>query len=432
MTGPFELQPPWERVRLGIATMLSGAAVGLLGGVFLLALRGGEKMRGIWIGRIDGWPAGWLLTMLAGSLVCMFAAWLAERFAPSAPMTASGESGDPPWSALPVDFVGTSLATGAGLALGPERPAIQIGQIIGRTVGRLVRLDRDDADLLVDATGGAGVAAMFNAPLGCTAYVVEAIRKRFDMRSTLTTLGAGAVAVIFVRLLIGSIPNFSVSAQPFAPLHHMPLYLLLGCIVALLGSVHVRMIAGIFGLLSRRFPWPPARAAVAGALVGLLMWFAPRVVGGGEPLTQSVLEGRFTLSILLTIFAVRFLLGPLSLSASTPGGYFTPVLTLGALIGMAYGFLVGGVFPDAAIPATSFALVGMGAALGTVTRAPFTGVLLTMETTGSFAVLLPMTLAMFGAGVVTGALRSPSIATALHTLRATGGAQSEKSHRDGG
>jgi H+/Cl- antiporter ClcA len=45
-----------------------------------------------------------------------------------------------------------------------------------------------------------------------------------------------------------------------------------------------------------------------------------------------------------------------------------------------------------------------------------------METTGSFAVLLPMTLAMFGAGVVTGALRSPSIATVLHRLHATGGA----------
>ena len=162
------------------------------------------------------------------------------------------------------------------------------------------------------------------------------------------------------------------------------------------------------------------------------MWFAPQVVGGGEPLAQSVLEGRFTLSVLLMFFAVRFLLGPLSLSASTPGGYFTPVLTLGALIGMAYGLLVGAVFPDASISATSFALVGMGAALGTVTRAPFTGVLLTMETTGSFAVLLPMTLAMFGAGVVTGTLRSPSIATALYRLRKTGAAQSETSHREGG
>jgi H+/Cl- antiporter ClcA len=62
----------------------------------------------------------------------------------------------------------------------------------------------------------------------------------------------------------------------------------------------------------------------------------------------------------------------------------------------------------------------MGAALGTVTRAPFTGVLLTMETTGSFDVLLPMTLAMFGAGVVTRVLRSPSIEIAIHRLRATG------------
>jgi CIC family chloride channel protein len=413
MTDSTELQTPSEPARLGIAVVLSGALVGLLGGGFLLALRGGEKLRSVWLDRIDAWPAGWLLTMLAGSLVCLFAAWLADRFAPSAPMTAHGGPGDPPPAALPANFIGTSLATGAGLALGPERPAIQIGQVIGRTVSRLVRLDRDDADLLVDATGGAGVAAMFNAPLGCSAYVVEVIRKRVDLRCTLTTLGTGVMAVISVRFFIGSHPNFSVSAQPFAPLQYMPLYLLLGCLVALLGSVHVRLIGGMYGFLSRRFPWPPARAAVVGALLGLLMTFAPRVVGGGELLAQSVLDGRFTWSILLTMFAVRFLLGPLSLSASTPGGYFTPVLTLGALIGMAYGLLVGAVFPDATISATSFALVGMGVALGTVIRAPITGVLLCMETTGSFTVLLPMTLAMFGAGVVTQVLRSPSIEIAL-------------------
>jgi CIC family chloride channel protein len=420
MIDPSEFQPRWERMRLGIAAMLSGALVGILGGCFLLTLRGGEKLRGIWLDVIDTWPAGWLLTMLTGALICLFAAWLADRFAPSAPMTATGNSTNPPLAALPVNFVGTSLATGAGFALGPERPAIQIGQIIGRTIGRLLRLNREDADLLVDATGGAGVAAMFNAPLGCTAYVVEVMRKKVDMRCTLTTLGAGVIAVIFVRFFVDSFSNFSVSALPFASLHYMPLYLLLGCLIALLGAVHVRMIVGMYQFFSKNFPWPPARAAIIGALFGLLMWFAPQLVGGGEPLAQSVLDGRFTLSILLTIFAARFLLGPLSLSASTPGGYFTPVLTLGALIGMAYGLMVGAVFPDESIPATSFALVGMGVALGTVTRAPFTGILLTMETTGSFTVLLPMTLAMFGAGVVTQVLQSPSIETALDKLRATG------------
>jgi CIC family chloride channel protein len=423
MTDPTKSQPLWERVRLGTATVLSGAAVGLLGGVLLLALRGGETLRGAWLDRIDGWPGGWLLTMSAGALMCMFASWLAARFARSTPMTSagdSGESGGPPWMALPVNVVGTAVATGAGLALGPERPAIQLGRVIGRMVSRLVRLNRDDTELLVDAAGGAGVAAVFNAPLGCTAYVVEVIRDRFDTRCTLTTLGSGAVAILCVRLLIGNLPNFSVAVLPFAPLQHMPLYLLLGVVVALCGAVHVRLIAGVCGFLDRCFPRPAVRAAFAGGVIGLLVWFAPRVVGGGEALTQGVLDGQFSLTMLVLFFALRFLLGPLSLSASTPGGYFTPTLALGALIGMAFGLLVGAIFPDAMIPPTSFALVGMGAALGTVTHAPFTGVLLTMETTGNFTVLLPMTVAMFAAGVVTRALRSPSLEMALQGVRATG------------
>jgi H+/Cl- antiporter ClcA len=59
----------------------------------------------------------------------------------------------------------------------------------------------------------------------------------------------------------------------------------------------------------------------------------------------------------------------------------------------------------------------MGVALATVARAPFTGILLTMETADAFPMLLPMTIAVVGGAVVTQGLRSPSLGHGLERLR---------------
>jgi hypothetical protein len=61
------------------------------------------------------------------------------------------------------------------------------------------------------------------------------------------------------------------------------------------------------------------RAALVGATVGLLAWFAPGVVGGGDAITQQTLGGREVLSMLGLAFVLRLALGPVSYAARTPG-----------------------------------------------------------------------------------------------------------------
>ena len=119
--------------------------------------------------------------------------------------------------------------------------------------------------------------------------------------------------------------------------------------------------------------------------------------------------------MLALILIARFVLGPISIAAGTPGGFFTPMLTLGAVVGAILGGFADAI-PGSSITPAAFAIVGMGAALATATRAPFTGVLLTIETTGAFPLLLPMTVAVFGATFVTHALQSPSLDRALAEL----------------
>lgn len=413
----------WESLRLPSATLLAGAATGLLGALFLATLGQLDGARVALVGTAEGLGIpGWLAMVVAGLLGAGSAAWLAHRFAPDAPQVAAEPSDPrrPPTgaaSAIGVNFGGAALAVGGGLALGPERPAIQMGGGAGRLVSRLLRLPQSDADLLAAATGGAGVATMFNSPLGCAAYVVETVLKRVDLRISLIALGAGATAVGVSRLLTGRYVNFTVDGLAPYQFEHLLLYLLLGVMIGVLAHLHLHTI-NTFGALARRLPLP-LRAGLIGSLVGLLAWFTPALMGTGEAMVQQVIDGRVVLSMLALAYLVRFFLGPLSLAAGTPGGYFTPSLLLGALSGALFGEVAGLLLPTADLPSiAAFAVVGMAVALAAIAHAPFTGILLALETTGAFILALPMIVAVFGAIAITRWLQSPELTHGLEPIAA--------------
>src|SRR5690606_31244202 len=100
--------------------------------------------------------------------------------------------------------------------------------------------------------------------------------------------------------------------------------LLLGLIMGALGVFYNSCI--LFGL--NRFtetapnakPW--IKAGIIGTLIGLLGYVLPDSVGGGEHQVNVLLAGQFSLQTLLALLVIRWLLGPLSYSAGTPGGLF--------------------------------------------------------------------------------------------------------------
>ena len=65
--------------------------------------------------------------------------------------------------------------------------------------------------------------------------------------------------------------------------------------------------------------WPvELRAGLIGAAVGMLAWFAPGLVGGGDTITQQTLSGAEALSTVPVTFLLRFGLGAVDLSRLAP------------------------------------------------------------------------------------------------------------------
>ena len=423
-------------IRSGAALLSAGALMGVTGALFLQTLTWADTAR---IALVDAavrhMIPGWLVASLTGLIGVAAASWCARRFAKNAPQSYIGshsgkaETRTPVSNALLVNFGGSALAVGAGLALGPERPAIQMGGAIGRTASRFFGLNRADHHTMMAATGGAGVATMFNSPLGCAAYAVEVVLKRVDLRVSLTTLAVGAIAVAVMRFVLGRDVNFVVGDISPVSAEYLVVFVVMGCVISVFAYLHVHLIMMLARFIHRvRIP-AVIRGAVVGATVGLLAWYTPGVVGTGDALTQGVIDGKFALSTMAVFFLVRFFLGPLSLAASTPGGYFTPVMLLGALFGAMFGVLVGEWMPGAPVTPAMFALVGMAVALTAVANAPFTGILLVMEMTGAYDLALPMIFAVMGAGIITRLLHTPTMshgleialsASAKHPAKATG------------
>jgi CIC family chloride channel protein len=412
-----------ELLVLAFLALIVGAAAGLVGAIFRLTLEQADRLRDALIAWAQGERlAGFLLVVMTCAAAALIAAWLVRRFSPHA--SGSGiphveavlneEMPQAPFHLIWVKFCGGVLAIGSGLALGREGPSVQMGASVAHLVGKVCRRKWPDCRVLLAAGAGAGLATAFNAPMAGAVFVLEELVRRFEPRIAVAALGASATGIAVARMFLGDAPDFHVDALVYASAKAMPLFFVLGAVAGLAAIAYNRALletiaaAERLGRLSVEL-----RAGLIGAAVGILAWFAPSVVGGGDAITQRSLVGAETLSGLPLVFLLRFGLGTVSYAAGTPGGLFAPMLALGAQLGLFLGILCRLVFPDLEIQAEGFAVVGMAAFFTGVVRAPLTGIMLVTEMTANVTMLLPMLLACFAAMLVPTLLRNAPIYDSL-------------------
>jgi len=326
-----------------------------------------------------------------------------------------GEAQPSPPEAVPAKFAGGVLALGSGLALGREGPTVQMGATVGRITGKAVV--HDDADRgLVDATGaGAGLAAAFNAPIGGGVFVFEELAGRFSPRLLLATLASTTAAVAVMRRLLGDGIDLPAAQDGVPAAWTMPFFLALGVSLGLLGKLYNAATIGLLRLMEELTPGRSlSRAAAIGAAVGLLAWFAPEMVGGGETLAQAILRDALPLQAVALICLVRCALGPLCYAAGTPGGLFAPLLLLGAASGAAFAGAANLLLPGFDLPVVAFAAAGMVGLFTACVQAPLTAVVLGVEMTGRHDLALAMMVGACGAMLAAQLARSPPI---YETLR---------------
>jgi CIC family chloride channel protein len=198
------------------------------------------------------------------------------------------------------------------------------------------------------------------------------------------------------------------------PLSALPLFLILGVVAGLLGVVFNRALLANLKLFERTARWPfGLPAALVGVAVAVVGWFAPEALGGGGRMVQATLAGQVGLSALALLLLLRFAMTMASYGTGAAGGIFAPLLVLGAQAGLLVGLLGPSLFPSATGYGTSFAVVGMAALFTAIVRAPLTGIVLILEMTSSYPLMLPLLAACFTAYALADLLHDRPIYEAL-------------------
>ena len=402
--------------------LVVGLVAGVLASAFRIVLQWSELHRIALLQRHPG--VAWLPVALGlGAIGGGVGVWLVGRFSPESagsgiPHLKSvvlGEAEMRWWRVLPVKFFGGLAAIGGGFALGREGPTIQMGGATGLMVSGWFRVKpgHGERKALISAGAGAGLAAAFNAPLAGMIFVLEELQVSLTPVVFVAAFLASVTADVVCRVLTGATPVFEFHYIPSPTLSVLPLALLLGAIAGLGGVAFNRCLIASLDAF-KRLTWPPfAKGAFAGLLVGLAAWIYPGVTGSGALIAQRALTGEIAIRWVLVLVVARFALTMISYGCGAAGGIFAPLLVIGALGGLAVGSAAHGLVPGLAVHPEIFAVLGMGALLTAIVRAPLTGIVLMIELTGKYDFMLPLLISCFAAYGVAEALRDQPIYEAL-------------------
>ena len=306
----------------------------------------------------------------------------------------------------------SALAIGSGAAVGREGPIIQIGSALGSTLGQIIRMSMGQRIILVAAGAGAGIAATFNTPIGGVLFATELMLPEISVNTFLPVALATGTATFIGRLFFGTQPAFSVPndlltlpSEPSSALILL-LYVALGAIIGVAAALFVRGLHWAEDAFDK-VPGRYFRHILGMLLVGLLIYALMRwgghyyVEGVGYATIQATLQGQIaTSSFLLLLYACKLIATSVSLGSGSSGGIFSPSLFMGATLGGAFAALISAILPSLPISVPAFAMVGMGAMVGSGTGAALTAVAMIFEMTLDYNIVLPMILAVaVGLGV---------------------------------
>lgn len=309
---------------------------------------------------------------------------------------------------IPVKVIASAITIGTGGSGGREGPTAQIAAGIGSLIAEILGLSPTDRRLLLATGMGAGIGAIFRAPLGGALLSAEILYLHdFEVEALFPALIASIVGYTIYSAWAGWEPIFG--ARPDLALtswRELPAYGMLGFLCGLVGRIYATGFYAVQRLFSR-LPLPRwAKPALGGLLVGGIGLVFPQVLGTGYGWVQLGMESstalQFPIWLLLALPLLKILATALSIGSGGSGGIFGPGVVIGAFVGIAWWRLLDLVGGHAAASPAPYAIVGMMALFGSIAHAPLAVMLMVAEMTGNLSLLAPAMLAIGLASVVVG------------------------------
>ena len=226
---------------------------------------------------------------------------------------------------------------------------------------------------------------------------------KYSFQSLQTVMVACVVADIFLQIILQSghynirqMMDIDMTAYPAPHLSSLWLFVIFGVIFGVFGVLFNQYLIKSLDFFASRtgrryWQW----IISIGIITGLLMVFFPYVMGGGYKVMPEALHGNMALSMLMALFVLRFVTTLISYGTGVSGGIFAPMLALGTIFGLLPHYF----FPSLITHPQVFEVAGMSALFTATVSAPLTGILLVVEMTQNYTLILPLMLTCLSAAI---------------------------------
>ena len=282
----------------------------------------------------------------------------------------------------------SEIVIGLGASMGREAAPKLMGGASGSVLSHWFKLTPAQQRLLVACGGGAGLAAVYNVPLGGAIFTAEVLYGSFALPVVMPALATSLIATLVAWLYLPSgatyvdIPNYRFTGSL------MVWSIVAGVVIGLLAVVYVRLIGWVSHHRARGVSilW---MMPLAFLIVGVLGIWYPELFGNGKDMAHEAFLGAGSIGLLFALFAIKPFVTALSIGSGASGGVFTPFLATGAMLGAFLGAIWIRMWPGT--PIGAFAMVGAAAMIGASMQAPLVGLVLVMELTHTgFSLMIPM------------------------------------------
>ena len=354
--------------------IVTGVAVGLVAGGFLLALRCA-------MGFSASLGALHYLLLFPGLLLSYY---LVRMLAPQSAGHGTEAVIDAIHSrrrtvidvkAVPVKIAATIATISSGGSVGIEGPCAQIGSGVSYILGRLFNLDESDMKKIIICGIAAGFCAVFGTPVAGAIFAVEVLFVGQIFYDVLLPALISGIVGYFTAAAIGAghLPSYLVEIPPVGP-GALAVVLVAGVFFGLVAIINIEGIHFVNKLFVyyRITGWKrPVGGAVLLLATGVL--FGGDFLGLGSDVIQSMVMGERNLPL---GFIVKIAAMGITLSAGGCGGEITPTLFVGASSGLLFAAIFG-------LDPSFCAALGVSAVLAASTNTPISGTILAMELFGA-------------------------------------------------
>ena len=287
---------------------------------------------------------------------------------------------------LIAQFFGAVIALIGGHSVGREGPAVHLGAGSASQLGQLLKTPHHRLRILAACGVASAISASFNTPMAGVIFAMEVVLLEYSIKGFIPIILASVIGAIVSRAVFGNETAFIVPSLEMGSLLEIPYILLLALICGVLGSLFIASVKFMQRWNTRPIWQTWGLLGICAAITSI---YLPEVMGIGYDSVNAWLQGEIILGAAIALLFAKLLLSGWASAMGFPGGLIGPSLFMGAAIGAAMGQLSFYLMPNYPINIGFYAMLGMGAMMAAVLRAPLAALMALLELTANPNIILP-------------------------------------------